>query len=775
MDTRVGYTSTVDIGHYIGGRHVAATDGRKQAVYNPATGIVARQVQLGAAADVERAVAAARAAFPAWADTPPVRRARLMLRFLELMNDHRSEIAAMISAEHGKVFSDAQGEVRRGLDIIEFACGIPQLLKGDYTDQVSTGTDNWTLRQPLGVVAGITPFNFPCMAPCWMFPVALVCGNTFVLKPSERDPSAAVRMAELMSEAGFPPGVFNVVQGDKAVANALLQHQDVAALSFVGSTAVARHINETGARLGKRVQALGGAKNHLVVMPDADIEQAVDALVGTAYDAAGERSMATSVGVLVGDIAEPLIQRLAERAKKLVVREPMNSDAEMGPIVTRAALERIEGYIARGVSEGATLVVDGRGFKVPGHEQGFFTGATLFDHVTPAMSIYRDEIFGPVLSCVRVPDFAAALKLVNEHEYGNGVSCYTGDGNIAREFARRVQAGMVGINVPIPVPMAWHGFGGWNHSLFGDMNAYGEEGVRFYTKQKSVMQRWPTSIAKGAEFAMPTAKVAAGEPRQQEPSPDASIFEDFLKREDWRSQHFGDVWRTLIPEVFRDVPTYYDKGNAVASLGSCAWWSTRFARAIHKRLPPDAKILDVCSGIHEIPLKLLSLDPTLEIHTVDGSPHMTQEGQRRAAERHLTIHAQVCDAHTLPFPDNSFDAVTLQFASRHLEIIRAFKEIHRVLKPGGIFCHDDMLRPSSRIVEVPYLAYLRLMVWFTAKLFSSTPESMKCVDYFADVIHHFYTPQEMTDLLRGVGFADIESSSFLTGVMSYHISRKPRD
>ncbi|MBS0320764.1 MAG: CoA-acylating methylmalonate-semialdehyde dehydrogenase [Proteobacteria bacterium] len=506
MDTRVGYTATADVGHYIGGQPVDAAGGRKQAVYNPATGAVARQVHLGATSDVDLAVAAARAAAPAWADTPPIRRARLMLRFLELMNTHRDEIAAMISAEHGKVFSDAQGEVTRGIDIVEFACGIPQLLKGDYTDQVSTGIDNWTLRQPLGVVAGITPFNFPCMVPCWMFPVAIACGNTFVLKPSERDPSASIRMAELMTEAGFPPGVFNVVQGDKVVVDALLQHPDVAALSFVGSTAIAQYIYETGARLGKRVQALGGAKNHLVVMPDADVDQAVDALIGAAYGSAGERCMAISVGVLVGDAADKLMPKLAERAKKLVIREPMNSEAEMGPIVTRAALERIEGYVARGVAEGATLVVDGRGHKVPGHENGFFTGATLFDHVTPAMSIYRDEIFGPVLSCVRVPDFTSALQVVNGHEYGNGVSCYTSDGNIAREFARRVQVGMVGINVPIPVPMAWHGFGGWKRSLFGDMHAYGEEGVRFYTKQKSVMQRWPASIAKGAEFAMPVAK-----------------------------------------------------------------------------------------------------------------------------------------------------------------------------------------------------------------------------------------------------------------------------
>ncbi|MDR2213789.1 MAG: CoA-acylating methylmalonate-semialdehyde dehydrogenase [Pseudomonadales bacterium] len=501
-----GYSAAASIGHYIDGKHQAATSGREQAVYNPATGEVARQVQLGNAADLDRAVAAARAAFPAWADTPPIRRARHLLRFLELMRQHRDELAAMISAEHGKVFSDAQGEVTRGMDVIEFACGIPQLLKGDYSDQVSTGIDNWTLRQPLGVVAGITPFNFPCMVPCWMFPVAVACGNSFVLKPSERDPSASIRMAELMSEAGFPPGVFNVVQGDKLVVDALLHHADVAALSFVGSTPIAQYIYENAVRQGKRVQALGGAKNHLVVMPDANLEQAADALIGAAYGSAGERCMAISVGVLVGEVADKLIPKLAERAKNLIVREPMHADAEMGPIVTRAALQRIEDYIARGVSEGATLVADGRGLKVKGYEQGFFTGASLFDHVRPEMSIYREEIFGPVLCCVRVPDFAAALQLVNAHEYGNGVACYTSDGNIAREFARRVQTGMVGINVPIPVPMAWQGFGGWKRSLFGDMHVYGEEGVRFYTKQKSVMQRWPASIAKGAEFAMPVAK-----------------------------------------------------------------------------------------------------------------------------------------------------------------------------------------------------------------------------------------------------------------------------
>ena len=506
MGAPESFTATTEVGHYIGGRVVACNSGRRQPVYNPAHGTVARHVALGTADDVGAAVAAAQAAFPAWADTPPIRRARVLNNFLALLNQHKDTLAAMITAEHGKVFTDAQGEVSRGIDIVEFACGVPQLLKGDFTDQVSTGIDNWTLRQPLGVVAGITPFNFPCMVPCWMFPVAIACGNSFVLKPSERDPSPSLFMAELLKQAGLPDGVFNVVQGDKIVVDALLTHPDVKALSFVGSTPIAQYIYETGAHHGKRVQALGGAKNHMVVMPDADLDQAVDALIGAAYGSAGERCMAISVAVLVGDVGERIVPLLAERAKALKIGNGMALDAEMGPVVTKQALERIEGYIGVGLEEGATLVVDGRGTKVPGHEAGFFTGGTLFDHVTPAMRIYQEEIFGPVLSCVRVPDFAEAVKLVNAHEYGNGVACYTRDGHVAREFARRIQVGMVGINVPIPVPMAWHGFGGWKRSLFGDMHAYGEEGVRFYTKQKSIMQRWPESTAKGAEFAMPTAK-----------------------------------------------------------------------------------------------------------------------------------------------------------------------------------------------------------------------------------------------------------------------------
>ena len=506
MGAPEAFTTTTDIGHWIAGERDVGTSGRAQPVFNPATGAVARQVHLGGEREVAAAVAAADEAFPAWADTPPIRRARVLNKFLELMNRHKDHLAAMITAEHGKVFSDAQGEVSRGIDIVEFACGAPQLLKGDFTDQVSTGIDNWTLRQPLGVVAGVTPFNFPCMVPCWMFPVALACGNTFVLKPSPLDPSPSLLMAELLREAGLPDGVFNVVQGDKVAVEALMAHPLVKALSFVGSTPIAHSLYQSGAQHGKRVQALGGAKNHLVVMPDADIDQAVDALIGSAYGSAGERCMAISVAVLVGDVADKIIPLLAARARSLKIGSGLDAEVEMGPVISRVAKDRIESYVALGIEEGAKAVVDGRGFTIGGHEHGFFTGATLFDRVTPSMRIYQEEIFGPVLSCVRVPDLAAALQLVNEHEYGNGVACYTSDGNVAREFSRRVQAGMVGINVPIPVPMAWHGFGGWKRSLFGDMHAYGEEGVRFYTKQKSVMQRWPASIGKGAEFAMPTAK-----------------------------------------------------------------------------------------------------------------------------------------------------------------------------------------------------------------------------------------------------------------------------
>jgi malonate-semialdehyde dehydrogenase (acetylating) / methylmalonate-semialdehyde dehydrogenase len=507
------------IGHYVDNKPFAGTSTRTQNVTNPATGAVTAKVALANTADVNAAVASAQAAFPAWSDAAPLKRARIMFKYLELLNANRDKLAHMITAEHGKVFTDAQGEVTRGIEIVEFATGIPQLLKGDYTEQVGTGIDNWTMRQPLGVVAGITPFNFPVMVPMWMFPVAIAAGNTFVLKPSPIDPTPALFMAELLAEAGLPAGVFNVVQGDKEAVDALLVHPDVKAISFVGSTPIANYIYETGAHHGKRVQALGGAKNHMVVMPDADLDQAVDALIGAAYGSAGERCMAISVAVLVGDVGDKIMPKLIERTQALKVLNGTNLVAEMGPIVTQAAHDRITGYIEVGASEGAQLLVDGRTFS-PAHagigsgeggsnvdcNAGFWMGGTLFDNVTTDMRIYKEEIFGPVLSCVRVPDFATAVQIINDHEFGNGVSIFTRDGGVAREFGRRIQVGMVGINVPIPVPMSWHGFGGWKRSLFGDMHAYGEEGVRFYTKQKSIMQRWPDSIAKGAEFVMPTSK-----------------------------------------------------------------------------------------------------------------------------------------------------------------------------------------------------------------------------------------------------------------------------
>ncbi|HEV7633430.1 MAG TPA: CoA-acylating methylmalonate-semialdehyde dehydrogenase [Steroidobacteraceae bacterium] len=501
------------VGHWLNG---AETDSGGRAtldVYNPATGETARRVAIATNADVDAAVASGLKAYAGWAQTPPVRRARVISRFLQLLNARRDDLASIITLEHGKVFADAIGEVTRGIEIVEFACGIPQLLKGDYSDQVSTGLDNWTLRQPLGVVAGVTPFNFPCMVPCWMFPLAIACGNSFVLKPSERDPSVSLLLARLLQEAGLPDGVFNIVQGDSTAALALLEHPDVMALSFVGSTPVAQQLHQRGSSLHKRVQALGGAKNHMVVMPDADADQVIDALAGAAYGSAGERCMAISVAVFVGDSADRIVPGLAERTRSLKVADGMDPAAEMGPIVTPQALARIQGYIEDGKLGGASLLVDGRfdatgkhAFTVPGREQGFWLGGTLFDHVTPQMRIYREEIFGPVLCCLRVATLDEAIDLVNANEYGNGVACYTRSGHVAREFARRVEVGMVGINVPIPVPMAWHGFGGWKKSLFGDTHAYGEEGVRFYTRQKSVMQRWPDGAGNGADFGMPVSR-----------------------------------------------------------------------------------------------------------------------------------------------------------------------------------------------------------------------------------------------------------------------------
>ena len=491
------------ISHWVNGRAIAGGD-RFGDVFNPATGEVQAQVALADPATVNAAVDAAKAAFPAWADTPPLRRARVMFKFRELLEDNLKAFAALVTAEHGKVLSDAEGSIIRGLEVVEFAAGIPHLLKGEFTEQVGPDIDSWSTRQPLGVCAGITPFNFPAMVPMWMFPVAIACGNTFILKPSERDPSSANFMAELLKEAGLPDGVFNVLHGDKVAVDGLLTHRDVAAVSFVGSTPIAEYVHHTASAHNKRVQALGGAKNHMVVMPDADFDQATDALMGAAYGSAGERCMAVSVAVAVGDAGDALMARLAPRVRALKIGPGTDPESEMGPLVTAAHKAKVESYIDQGVAEGAELVVDGRGLVLQGYENGFYTGGTLFDRVTPDMSIYRDEIFGPVLSVVRVDDHAAASKLVNEHEFGNGAAIFTRDGDAAREFARNVEIGMVGVNVPIPVPMAFHSFGGWKRSLLGDHHMHGPEGVRFYTKYKVVTGRWPTGIRAGASFIMPT-------------------------------------------------------------------------------------------------------------------------------------------------------------------------------------------------------------------------------------------------------------------------------
>jgi malonate-semialdehyde dehydrogenase (acetylating)/methylmalonate-semialdehyde dehydrogenase len=487
--------------HYIAGRVSEGASGRFGIVYDPARGAPARQVALAGGGEVDAAVAAAAAAFPAWAAAPPLRRARVLMRFRELLERDGDRLAQLITAEHGKVLADARGEVQRGAEVVEFATGIPQLLKGEYTEGVGSGVDSYSIRQPLGVVAGITPFNFPAMVPLWMFPVALACGNTFVLKPSEKDPSPGVELARLLTEAGAPPGVFNVVQGDKEAVDALLDHPGVEAVSFVGSTPVAEHVWRRGTAAGKRVQALGGAKNHMVVMPDADLEQTVDALIGAAYGSAGERCMAISVAVAVGDgTADALVGQLAAKLPGLKVASGDVPGADMGPLVTGDHRDRVRRYIDIGIAEGARLVVDGRGAS---EGEGFFLGATLFDGVTPSMRIYREEIFGPVLSVVRVPDFDAALALVNDHEYGNGAAIFTRDGDAAHAFSSRVKAGMVGVNVPIPVPMAFHSFGGWKRSLFGDHYVHGPEGVRFYTRLKTITARWPTGIRSGPDFKMP--------------------------------------------------------------------------------------------------------------------------------------------------------------------------------------------------------------------------------------------------------------------------------
>ncbi len=495
-----------ELQHWIGGRRVGGTSGQFGDVYNPASGELTTRVPLANAAEVGKAVEAAVKAFPAWAATPPLRRARVMFKLNELLNQHRDELAKVITSEHGKVFSDAQGEVTRGIEVVEFACGIPHLLKGEFTEQVGGGIDSWSVRQPLGVCVGISPFNFPAMVPMWMFPVALACGNCFILKPSEKDPSAANIVSELLKEAGLPEGVFSVVHGAREAVEALIQHPDVASVSFVGSTPIAESIYRNGCATGKRVQALGGAKNHLVVLPDADLEQATDALIGSAYGSAGERCMAISIAVAVGKAADPLMAKLEPRVRALKVGPGTDPDAEMGPLVTRQHLEKVTSYVDIGVKEGAKLVVDGRSLKLQGYENGYFIGGTLFDHVTPTMRIYKEEIFGPVLGVVRAPDFDTAVKLINDHEFGNGTAIFTRDGDAAREFANQIKVGMVGVNVPIPVPLAFHSFGGWKRSLFGDHYMHGPEGVRFFTHLKTITSRWPTGIRAGSEFVMPTMR-----------------------------------------------------------------------------------------------------------------------------------------------------------------------------------------------------------------------------------------------------------------------------
>jgi len=494
------------IPHFIGGKTVEGKSGRAGDVFNPATGEVSGRVALASKAELNDAVAIAAKAFPAWAAITPLQRSRIMFRFKQLLEARLDEAAAIVTSEHGKVLSDAKGSVMRGLEVVEFACGIPHLLKGDFTENVGTNVDSWAIRQPLGVVAGITPFNFPAMVPMWMFPIALVCGNTFILKPSERDPSMSLFLAQLLKEAGLPDGVFNVVNGDKEAVDAILENPEIQAVSFVGSTPIAEYIYHTGAAHNKRVQALGGAKNHMVVMPDADLDQTVDALMGAGYGSAGERCMAISVAVTVGNVADPLLEKLVPRVRGLKVAPGTDPDAEMGPLVTKQHLDKVRGYVDTGVAEGAKLVVDGRGLKLQGYENGYFLGGCLFDNVTPNMKIYKEEIFGPVLSVVRVPDYNSAIKLVNDHEYGNGTAIFTRDGDSARDFASKIKVGMVGVNVPIPVPMAFNSFGGWKRSLFGDHHMHGPEGVRFYTRLKTVTSRWPTGIRSGAEFVMPTMR-----------------------------------------------------------------------------------------------------------------------------------------------------------------------------------------------------------------------------------------------------------------------------
>ena len=494
------------IQHFINGKVYKGSSSKKGKVYNPATGAQESEVILGTKSDLDHAVENAKLAFEKWSQVTPLQRARVIFKYKELIEKNYDELTKLIVSEHGKVYDDAKGSLTRGLEIVEFACGIPQMLKGEFTENVGTNIDSWSMRQPLGVCAGITPFNFPAMVPMWMYPMAIACGNTFILKPSEKDPSCSVRLAQLFSEAGLPDGVLNVVNGDKEVVDSILTNKDIKAVSFVGSTPIAKYIYENAAKNEKRVQALGGAKNHCVVMPDCDMDQAVNGLMGAAYGSAGERCMAQSVAVAVGGIGDELVEKLSKKVEALKVGPGLDKNSEMGPLVTKEHLEKVKGYVDLGVKEGAKLVVDGREIKLQGYENGFFIGGCLFDNVTKNMRIYNEEIFGPVLSVVRVKDFNDAIQLINDHEFGNGTSVYTRDGDVGRTFANKIKVGMVGINIPIPVPVAFHSFGGWKRSLFGDLHMHGPEGVKFYTKLKTITSRWPSGIGSDPEFIMPTMK-----------------------------------------------------------------------------------------------------------------------------------------------------------------------------------------------------------------------------------------------------------------------------
>ena len=494
------------IEHFIEGKNYYGNSKRKSKVFNPATGEQSAEVKLATKEDVNKAVENAKNSFEKWSNTPPLQRARVMFKFKELIEKNSDELTKIIVSEHGKVYEDAKGSLVRGLEVVEYACGIPQMLKGEFTENVGKNVDSWSIRQPLGVCAGITPFNFPAMVPMWMFPMAIACGNTFVLKPSEKDPSCPLKLAELFSEAGLPDGVLNVVNGDKEVVDAILEHKDISAVSFVGSTPIAKYIYENAAKNEKRVQALGGAKNHCVVMPDCDLDQAVNGLMGAAYGSAGERCMAQSVAVAVGNVGDKLVDELSKKVEALKIGPGMDKNSEMGPLVTKEHLERVRGYVDLGIKEGADLVVDGRDIKLQGYEDGYYIGGCLFDNVKKDMRIYKEEIFGPVLSVVRAKDFNEALNLINDHEFGNGTSIYTRDGDAGRTFANQIKVGMVGINIPIPVPVAFHSFGGWKRSLFGDQHMHGPEGVRFYTKLKTITSRWPSGVRSDPEFIMPTMK-----------------------------------------------------------------------------------------------------------------------------------------------------------------------------------------------------------------------------------------------------------------------------